>query len=403
MKHVFEGQSSNQSNNSPSHQQNTFLLKARELAPLVEQEAASSEALGTMPPNVVEAMKEAGLFWMLVPSELGGGGGDVVTAIEVIEEVTRSDASTGWSLMANALATSAAGAFCTDEAVNEIFAADKLPILGGMLGPGGKSVEVPGGFKGSGRYKFGSGCGHADWIGAGVFVMDDHGPKLLHNGNPIVRVCFLPCSKVEMTQDWDVFGLVATGSYDYSVPEQFIPAEFTIERTETANRRGASHFKMGIAGLGCAGHSAVALGLMKRSLEELIKVASEKTRPGYKSVISENDVFRHEFSVNEANYQAVRSFTLQVFSEAQIAAETDTLSDIHRQRLHQVVVWSHKVAADVVKFCHMWAGSQSIGRSSILGRCMRDMMVATQHVFVDPISLTNAAPVIIDEWQRNSQ
>ena len=61
-----------------------------------------------------------------------------------------------------------------------------------MLGPGGKSVEVEGGMKGAGKYAFGSGCDHADWFGAGMLVREDGKPRLLANGLPEVRVCFVP-------------------------------------------------------------------------------------------------------------------------------------------------------------------------------------------------------------------
>jgi len=188
-----------------------MLARARSLAPLISSRADATEQAGTMVPEVVDALRQTELFWLMLPTELGGIGADFVTTLEVLEEVTRADASTGWSLMANLTGTALAGAFAGEAAVDAMFGNGKRGISAGMLGPGGKSVEVPGGIRGAGKYSFGSGCAHADWFGAGMLVMDDGKPRTLANGAPEVRVCFVPRDKVEIIGNWDVVGLMGTG------------------------------------------------------------------------------------------------------------------------------------------------------------------------------------------------
>ena len=75
-------------------------------------------------------------------------------------------------------------------------------------------------------------------------------------------------------------GLRGTGSYDYTVPEQDIPWSFTMERTCIEPQRGGALFTAGIAGYGCLGHAAVALGLMKRSLQEIVQARRQQEAPG---------------------------------------------------------------------------------------------------------------------------
>ena len=58
----------------------------------------------------------------------------------------------------------------SDDAVDEMFGGGRKPIMAGMLGPGGTCEEVEGGYRGNGKYKFGSGSLHADWLGAGCLV-----------------------------------------------------------------------------------------------------------------------------------------------------------------------------------------------------------------------------------------
>ncbi|MBB4633950.1 acyl-CoA dehydrogenase family protein [Sphingosinicella soli] len=376
-----------------------LLSIAKSLSPLVEQEALTTERDGTLSPAVVDAFKESKLFWMLVPKDLGGLGTDIVTSIEVLEEVTRADGSSGWSLMANSGTTAVAAAYLGERAVDAMFGGRDLPIAAGMLGPGGRSVEVSGGFQGSGKFAFGSGCAHADWFGAGMFVLDDGKPRLLADGTPEVRVCFVPKEQVNILGGWDVMGLIGTGSYDYELPDQFIARDSTLERSSTEPLRGGPVFELGLPGFACAGHAAMALGLMKRALQEIARISSAKKRPGYPSTISEYPLFLKEFGLNEAAYWGARAYVLDVFSDAQDTVNAEQpLSPEQRARFRQSTTWLHQVAADVVSFCHLWGGSESIRNPSVLGRCLRDMYVATQHVFVDPITVVDATRAILPRW-----
>ena len=353
-----------------------------------------------MPAELVAAFRDTELFWLALPVELGGGGADLITTLETLEEVSRADGSTGWSLMANMSGTALAGAFVGEAAARQMFGGGRRAITAGMLGPGGRAVEVPGGLRGEGTYSFGSGSAHADWIGAGMLVIENGAPRLLANGQPEVRVCFLPREQVEMLGNWNVMGLTGTGSYDYRVPEQFIGNEFIMERTELTPRRGGPLFTLGIAGIACLGHAAVALGLVKRSLQEIARIAADKRRPGYPSVIADHPVFRREFAIREAAAQSSRAFVMNVFADAQATVlGGGTLSPVQRARFRQSTTYLHEIGAEVVRFCYQWGGSSAQRMSSPLGRCMRDMGTATQHIFVDPLSLADAAPPILAHWQ----
>lgn len=373
------------------------------VADTVRRHAHESEQLGTMAPAVVEALQEAGLFSILVPAELGGAGVRLTTAMDVFESVSRADGSTGWSLMANALATSLAAAFCGDDAVEAMFG-EPGAIVAGMLGPGGRCVAVDGGYRGSGRYSFGSGAGHADWLAAGMFVVEDGQPRKLANGIPEVRVCIIPRRAVRLTGNWDVMGLIGTGSFDYEVPDQFVGTGYTFERTALDPERGGPIFSFGVAGFASVGHTAVALGITARALEEVAVLAAGKTRPAYPTVVGEHPLFVHGFAEKEAAYQAARAYGHQVFDDAertvygggQLSAET-------RQRFRQVTTYAHSVAADVVRWCYTWAGSDALRLPSPLGRCQRDISGATQHVYVDPATMVDAGIELLDGWRGRAE
>ncbi|MDB5714013.1 MAG: acyl-CoA dehydrogenase [Sphingomonadales bacterium] len=379
------------------------LAVIRSLAPVIEANAALSESGGTLAPDVVAAFRETNLFWLLVPRELGGLDVDVVTALAVWEEASRADGSSGWSLMANCLATGIAASFLGDDAVKTMFV-DDYAIAAGMAGPGGTAVAEANGYRGSGKYQFGSGCMHANWFCAGMMISDGKGGvRKLATGGPEVQVCFLPRDQIEIKPEWDVFGLSGTGSIDYEVKDRFIPLDFTTERTAVQPRegRGRGTFRLGVAGLGIAGHTAVALGLAKRALEEISRIAERRKRPHYSGTLSEHPVFRHDFALHEASYRAARALAFTCLQEAEkTALSVGSASPLQLARLRQMVVYVHNVASDVVRFCHVQGGSDALRNPSILGRCMRDMHAATQHVFVDTTYLVDAAGPLL-EWHRS--
>src|ERR687898_457335 len=71
---------------------------ARSLAPRIRARAAEIEAARELPKDLVMDIAGAGLFKVAVPEAEGGLGADILTTLQVIEEVARADGSTGWCL-----------------------------------------------------------------------------------------------------------------------------------------------------------------------------------------------------------------------------------------------------------------------------------------------------------------
>jgi alkylation response protein AidB-like acyl-CoA dehydrogenase len=388
----------------PSPTKTDWLGRARSLLPLVEAEVQRCERMRTLSPALVEAFKETELFWMLCPKEVGGGGCSMRDLIEVLAELAWADCSASWTLTANAESTAAAAAFCSDSAVDAMFGGKTRAIAAGMFGPAGKSVQVPGGYQAGGKFSFGSGCGHANWFGGGMLVMEEGKARQVTQGKgPEVRVCFVPRERVRVLDNWDVHGLVATGSFDYEIPEQFVAEDFTLERQSSSPRRGGALFKLGLMPVIAAGHAAMVLGTMKRSLAEIARIVDGKKRVGYPGVLGDYPTFMHEFSLHEATYAAARDYVLRVYEEAEVAvAAGEAISEYQRARFRQVATWVTQVAAEVVRFAYLWSGSEGFRGSSAIGRMFRDTFVATQHVYVDPITLVDSAAGILKHYRRSA-
>ncbi|MCJ7670452.1 MAG: acyl-CoA dehydrogenase family protein [Acidimicrobiia bacterium] len=381
-------------NHQSTDQTSDALGAARSLVALIEAEAEAAELAGTMTEPVVDALHDAGLFALMVPRELGGTEADMRTCLEVFELLAWADGSTGWSHMANATAAAMAATFTGEEAVSEIFAdarsGGRMPVIAGMFGPVGSAEDVADGYVATGRYGFASGSGHATWISAGTLVVRDGEFVAAKDGLPEMRVVFVPRDHVEFLGNWDVIGLQGTGSYDYALADEHVDAAFTFPLVEAVAHRGGPVYGFGVLGITSAGHAGFALGVAKRALDEVVRIVAGKARLGA-APVRDQQLFQYELGYQDAALRSVRALVFEAFAavEAELVAGREP-GEVARQRLRQTTTYATRIAAEVVRFAYTWAGTSALREPSVLGRCFRDMHAATQHVFVDNNTFTDA-------------
>jgi alkylation response protein AidB-like acyl-CoA dehydrogenase len=371
---------------------NTSLLvdKARALRPLIEQDAARAETETTTTKAVVDAIAEAELFWILVPRELGGAEAGIEDALGVFEELAYADGSTGWSTMANVTSSCFASIYTSDDAAKTMFNADGRGIHAGMLGPVGTALGTDDGFTVTGRYQFGSGCAHSTWFGCGTQEVDAEGNRLNDaSGLPALRVVFVRSDQVTLLGNWDVLGLAGTGSYDYSVDDQFVGGGFSFPLLTAVPQRGGASYNVGLFGIVAAGHAGFALGVGARALDELLMIVPTKQRMGQFTPVADEQLFQHDFAMHDAAMRAARAYVFDVFGAAEVAALAgDAPSLVQQQRMRQATTYATRVAADAARFSYTWAGTAALRNGSTLQRCFRDIHAGTQHVYVDNNTLT---------------
>src|SRR6185436_12925773 len=132
--------------------------KAKRVGALANDHADYGDKQGRLAPVVVDALHREGLFGMWVPKSVRGGAElDPVSALQVIENLAWGDPSTGWVLMAAALAIGTGAAYLGDEAVKELFKGSRMPVIAGQGTRPGNAVPHDGGFLLSGSWSFASG------------------------------------------------------------------------------------------------------------------------------------------------------------------------------------------------------------------------------------------------------
>ena len=162
---------------------------ARALAPEITQRADEAEALRTMPVDLVERLRAAGIFRALQPRSLGGYEVAPVEFIEMIEELARADGSAGW-IAAIGAGAAAFTAWLEPGVANELFGSDADFMAATVFGAGRFTVE--------GRWPFASGCRHAEWLLGGMFVFDGDAPRILPEQGPDWRLAFFPRANAEI-------------------------------------------------------------------------------------------------------------------------------------------------------------------------------------------------------------
>lgn len=358
-----------------------LLEEMRALAPLIEASAVRNEETVTLCSEVVDALHERSLFRILVPACVGGFELPVRTAYEIIEEAARADGATGWSFMAGAIYLAVAGAYLPDAGAEAVLA-DPRSVAAGQVAPLGTATPADGGWTVEGRFGFASGGVHSTWFYGGFREQRDGETVMLDNGLPNIIVALLPAASVEPLGNWDVIGLIGTGSIDYRVPAQTVPEALTFPLFTASPRRGHARFRMGLAGLTCIGHCAFATGVARRALDELAALAVTKRRLGRANLI-DDPLFQATYAKAEGQLAAARHFALASIEALEAAAVADAVTPQVRAMARLATTHTAEAALDVAAAAFRFSGSVGLRNGSVLQRCYRDLSAGEQHVFTD--------------------
>lgn len=370
-----------------------LLSRVRALSPLVERCSEANEERGTLSPEVVDALHEAGAFRMLVPAALGGLELAAGEAYEVVEEASRADGATGWSLMAGAIYLAVAAAYLPEEGAAAVMAGPRS-VAAGQVAPLGVATRADGGWSVEGRFSFASGGLHSTWFYGGFLEQRDGKTVMLENGLPSVIVGLFPAEAVEPLGNWDVVGLIGTGSIDYRVPPQVVADTFTFPLFGSLPRRGHPRLRMGLAGLTCIGHCAFATGVARRALDEVAELARSKRRLGRPTMV-DDPLFQAAFARAEGVLAAARAFSLSAIEALEQAAVTDTVTLERRAMARLASSHTAEAALEVAGVAFRFSGSAGLRNGSALQRCYRDLSAGEQHVFTDSNSFRDAGRLLL--------
>lgn len=371
------------------------LDRVEKIADIVRDGASESERLGQLAPSIVDALHEANLFRLLVPTELGGLGLTIPGAVRVFERVSALDASTGWVL--TILNSGALFARFFPEQVFATVGADPAGLVAGSLNPVTARAEpVDGGFLFSGRATYLSGSAHSRWIMASALVMKDNAP-VLADGVIQIRSGVFPIEQARSLDTWNVTGMCATGSTDYEFDGVMVATDWTFEPFRARPVATGDVFSAIPLWAQLGGLAACALGAARNMIDRFVELAATKVPTGGNfSPLADRAPAQIAVGEAEGLYIAAHA-ALMASVEATwargVAGEPFDNETLARHRLGSVT--AARLAAQAIDLLHDAAGMNAVARDTVLERCWRDVHTMTQHIILSPARFEIAGRVLL--------
>ena len=353
-----------------------MIARAEALLPALRERSADAEKNRRMSDETVRELRAAGFAKILQPKRFGGYELGPDTATEVIRTIATACASTGWVTNLFVLHSWQVSLFPI-EAQEEYWAGSDDRLCSTVsFAPQSEMVEVEGGARLTGRWKFSSGCDFADW-----FVIMKPSPT-----------CFdwmlVPRHDVSIEDDWFVSGLSGTGSKDVILDNVFVPAhrrvpamDLSMGTTPGGKALGTPISQLPFAWTAVWGIPAALIG-MTAGMAEAVR----------KTLIGKKALFTGEMQVERAANQIKLSEALADIHAAELImrhrmAELNKWAEAGRAPAPIDAFASHRDAAYVARLMgkaasnlSLMAGATSVYLANPIQRFKRDIDVGITHV-----------------------
>ncbi|MFF0200045.1 acyl-CoA dehydrogenase family protein [Streptomyces sp. NPDC005017] len=369
-----------------------ILAAAKALAPRLRERAAEIEQNRRLPSDVVELIRATGAFRMGFSRAWGGPELTSVEQTEVVEALAYGDASAGWAAMIG-MDSGLYASFLDETVAKEMFPRLDMTTAG-LLFPTGRAEKVEGGYRLTGRWQFGSGITHADWVISGAFIYEDGEPYLVDGSHDSILL-MVPRADVEIIDTWNTTGLSGSGSCDYAIHEVFVPEGRTLTFGEVRNGEGP----LAQPEVHMRNMPGVPLGVARAALDWVREQVLAKSKPGGGGW---NDNWRVQVTLAEceADFNATRSAVYGAMRRQwEVLEDGGTLDDLtadERAALSLSRLHAFRTARSIVMKLYDLMQTAAIYKPSPLDRWLRDSMTMCQHVVAQDKILQSAGAYLLD-------
>ncbi len=349
----------------------TRLEHLRDLAERADRDADRVEAESCLPDELVADLARTGAFRRWVPPRLGGGGASLEEGLEEMELLSRRDGALGWMAMIGSTTSVLSGYL--EEAVAEEIWSDPEVLVCGVTMPSGTARVDGDSLVASGRWSWGSGTRYAGWIGGGCMV------DLGERKEPWFVV--FERNQVVLHDDWDAAGLRGTASVTFEVNDARVPKQRHVHLGVTEPWADGAIYRVPMWGLLALGVAAVALGLGRRAIDELLAIAEGKRYASTRRTLARRATVQAEVGRCDAAMQAARALLYAAAKgpEERLGSSAAALSIEHRRRMRLAATHATRAALSTAQTMFDLAGGTAVHKKSPLQRVLRDVTVAAQH------------------------
>lgn len=337
-------------------------------------------------PDVVEAMRKAGIYRALVSKRFGGDEVSPGAFIEMVEKIATVDGSAAWVASFGHVAAYIAA--LPVSTLEKIYEQGPDVIVSGALFPPHNAKSVDGGFEVSGKWKFGSGVTGADIVGVGI-----KGEGLNDGGLP--RMALMPRDQVTIARNWDVIGLKGTGSHDVVVDKVLVPQDWTFIRGGPATL-DAPLYRYPVMALAAQVLAVVGLGVARGALDIFIEMAGGRASITGAPTLADRAYVQTEVAQAEAALRSARAFFYDAIEDAfatLVAGDPLPIEKVNLLRLSST--HAAKVGVDVAQTAYRLAGTTAIFQDHQIARHFNDALVVAQHAFLSTGTWQSAGRIML--------
>jgi alkylation response protein AidB-like acyl-CoA dehydrogenase len=376
----------------------TVLDAIRKLSPEIAERSDEIERAKVVPPDLIERIADAGAFRMFVPRQYGGEQMSLPEAVAVIEEISRADASTAWTVMIGADVAPILARLPRHVLDSEVYRDGPDAMARAVLAPKGIAVPAEGGYVVSGQWSLASGCYPHEWVMGNCLVLENGQPRMTELGVPEMKLAMLPTGQAQFLDTWHSLGLRGTNSTDFVVQEVFVAEQHTCELFGPATV-DVPMFRLPIRLALGPTHSAVVLGIAEGAVADVRELAKTKRpafNPGMR--LAEDPVFQFRLGQLDIQLAAVRASTeketQRIWDVAVAGGPVDPLAAV---RSRAMVARAHSECVEIVNEAFGLAGSSAMYNTSTLQRRLRDIRTAAQHLAASAEIYQIAGALLVDE------
>ncbi|MXY01268.1 MAG: acyl-CoA dehydrogenase [Acidimicrobiales bacterium] len=378
----------------------TMLALAAEWVPPLRERSAEIDRLRQLPQDLADALAADGFYRTLVPPELGGLGLPPAVVAEISEVLAMGNASAAWCVFIGATSQFTFAAL-EPSLLDEVLTNPDV-ITAGVFAPSGRAVPAPGpdgsaGYAVSGHWVFASGSHNAEWISGGVRICDSDADAASDPaadaaelddaavGHPptLGRAFFRP-EEIDLHDDWFTSGLRGSGSSSFDAHDVWLPApRVACERAILSSPYAAEPlYRMPLFGLLALPIGAIALGMARACINEVIAIAHEKVPQGSRRTLGQRPALHTAVAVADVEVRAARNL-LYASVEAAWERAQHGLSDLELRRdLRTATTHAVQTSLRVIGSMNSAAGGTAVFEASPLQRHLRDVQTASAHFMV---------------------
>jgi alkylation response protein AidB-like acyl-CoA dehydrogenase len=368
----------------------------RQIGPILREHSEEAEHARRLPDEVVDAMREGGLYRLWRPQVFGGLEIDPMSGIQIFEELSRLDSAAGWNVQLSC-AWDPLGAWFSDDGAHEIFG-DPKTILGGAFFPPRRAVPVDGGYRVTGQTPFVSGAHQCGWFLGLAYIFDDNEPRLGENGGPVTLLTACPSHEAQIVDTWRTLGMCGTGSHDVVMTDVFVPERraaplVPLQRPGTAYDGPLYRFTIWAS---VAALAPIATGIARAMIDELLDLANTKTPSYTVKTLRDRSVVQSQVAQAEAKLGAARAYLHEALQQVwDGAVQGQTITPQQKVKVQLATTHAVVASAEAVDLVHAASGTSGIRNERRFQRHFRDVHTITQHGFISASRYESAGQLLL--------